>query len=113
MRIAVVGSREFTDMTAVRTYVETLPLDVTVVSGGARGVDTAAVEAAKERGMKTEIVWADWDKYGRSAGPIRNKLMIESVDEVTAFWDGASKGTSNAIQNAEKLGKKVTVIRSR
>lgn len=49
---------------------------------------------------------ADWDKYGRAAGPIRNKQMLEYILEenpiVAAFWDGKSRGTKNMIDQASK-----------
>ncbi len=37
MRVAIVGSRDWTDAAAIRRYIDKLPADATVVSGGARG----------------------------------------------------------------------------
>jgi glycerophosphoryl diester phosphodiesterase len=68
-----------------------------VVSGGAKGVDSWAVEAAHKTGLATEVIEADWETHGRSAGPIRNQEIVRRSDEVAAFWDGNSRGTLNTI----------------
>lgn len=65
MKIAIVGSRDYHDLAAVWRYVESLPEDTVIVSGGARGVDAAAEMAAKSRGMETEI-------QGRLARPLQS-----------------------------------------
>jgi hypothetical protein len=44
---------------------------------------------------------ADWNKYGRGTGPIRNKLIVEHSDAMIAFWDGISDGTHSSIRHAE------------
>lgn len=109
MKLAIVGSRNFSDWLAIMNYVHELPLDTVIVSGGARGVDTVAEQTAQARGMTTEIYRADWDKYGKSAGYRRNADIVAAADEVVAFWDGYSKGTAHTIELARKAGKKVTV----
>lgn len=48
------------------------------------------------------IVKAEWDKYGKAAGPIRNVEMMGYADFFIAVWDGVSRGTKNAIQLARK-----------
>ena len=51
MRVAIVGSREFRDLSRVRRFVADLAAkypDAIVVSGGCRGVDAAAEEAAQK-----------------------------------------------------------------
>lgn len=58
---------------------------------------------------------AEWDKYGRAAGPIRNKQMLLYVLEakplVIAFWDGISRGTKNMVSQAEKADVEVRIVR--
>ena len=44
----------------------------------------------------------DWDKYGKSAGYIRNTEMAEAGDILVAFWDGKSKGTEHMINIMKK-----------
>jgi hypothetical protein len=62
------------------------------------------VATARKRGLCTEVYPADWNQFGKSAGYIRNRAIIEAVDGVVAFWDGQSRGTAHAIQLARKRG---------
>ena len=52
---------------------------------------------------------AQWDKYGRQAGPMRNRQMAENADALIAYWDGESRGSKNMIEEAKKRGLKVAV----
>ena len=47
---------------------------------------------------------ADWDKYGKSAGFIRNKEMVDIADAAIIFWDGDSKGTKDTIERVQNKG---------
>lgn len=53
---------------------------------------------------------ADWERYGRSAGMIRNREMINAADEVLALWDGKSKGTGQAIALSKRRGIPVYLV---
>lgn len=110
MKIAIVGSRNYPDFKAVVDYVYSLPLDTVIISGGASGVDKHAELAAIERGMKTEVFYPDWKRYGKQAGAIRNELIIRTADKVVAFWDGKSKGTAISIRLAKQHGKPLEII---
>lgn len=103
-RLAIVGSRDFPKPELVKQFVERLQRDTVVVSGGARGVDSVAVEAARQRGLATEVFEADWDRLGKRAGIERNARMIDTVHGLVAFWDGKSRGTQHAIQCAKSRG---------
>lgn len=109
-RVAIVGSREWKDARRVFDYVYSLPENTEIVSGGARGVDSYAEYAAKERGLACKVFYADWNTHGKSAGMRRNAEIVEYADIVTAFWDGVSRGTANTIKRARKAGKPVEVI---
>jgi len=104
MRIIICGGRNYDDYACVyevlREYVLKAP---TIINGGARGADLLAERAAYERGYPVERFPANWEKYARAAGPIRNKQMLESgADLVIAFPGG--KGTANMIKIAENAG---------
>ncbi len=60
-----------------------------VISGGAKGADDMAIEYAKARGIPLEVFHADWGKYGKLAGPIRNKQMLTvgKPDKEVGFID--------------------------
>lgn len=55
---------------------------------------------------------AEWNKYGKKAGYIRNAQMLEigKPDLVLAFWDGVSRGTKMMIDLAKKAGVEVRII---
>jgi len=110
-RIAIVGSRKFPNQQQVIDYVNQLPLDVMVVSGGAAGVDRWAVAAANQRGIDTKIYLPDWEKEGKQAGLNRNTTIVNDCDELVAFWDGASNGTRDSIDKARAAGKQVVIIK--
>lgn len=82
--------------------------NIRLVSGHARGVDTLAEKYAEERGIPIQVFPAEWKKYGKAAGPIRNRAMLEYAKEgtvvVAAFWDGQSRGTGNMIKQAKAAG---------
>jgi hypothetical protein len=87
--------------------------EVTVIHGGARGVDSLAGEAARELGLKVEVHPADWELYGKAAGPIRNRKMLDqNPDLVLAFHNNLaeSRGTKDCVKEAERRGFPVVVF---
>ena len=110
MKIAIVGSRDYPDMDAVREYVRRLPADTILISGGARGVDTIAETEGRRCGLQVVSIPAQWTQYGKQAGMIRNGLIVDEADKVVAFWDGKSPGTKNMIKRARRLGKPIEVM---
>lgn len=101
-RVAIVGSREFSSELLVRAYVRALPKTYMVVSGGARGVDSWAVDEARKRGLQTCVYPADWNRYGKPAGMIRNRTIVDNCDWLVAFYDGKSRGTAHTIGLAQR-----------
>lgn len=109
-RVAVVGSREYPNLEEVEEFIGSLPPDCTIVSGGAKGVDTAAKQAAKKWDFKY-VEWpAEWNKYGKQAGFYRNYQIVYNCDIVVAFWDGYSSGTKHTIDIAREQGRRCIVI---
>jgi YspA, cpYpsA-related SLOG family len=110
LRVAIVGSRGYSDLASVREYVRKLPTVTTVVSGGAEGVDREAVETANWCGLAWHVFIADWTKHGKSAGAKRNAEIVAYCDRLVAFWDGRSKGTKITIDMAKRAGKQCEII---
>lgn len=81
--------------------------EVTIISGGARGVDAIGEEWAVSRGKPYIVVKADWALHGRSAGYLRNIDMAEIADVLMAFQSNNSRGTGHMINIAKKRGLKV------
>jgi hypothetical protein len=108
-RIAIVGSREYSDLDAVRTYVRALALDATVISGGSRGVERTAEETARECGLTVRRIRPQANMSGPERYAIRNQMIVEQADRVVAFWDGASEGTRDLITRAAHAGKPLEI----
>jgi YspA, cpYpsA-related SLOG family len=91
-RVLFCGSRNWSDAWAIHETMTTIrhrtPSTLVVVHGAARGADWAASRVARELGVVEEAFPAEWDVYGKAAGPIRNEAMLKSgVDLVVAFKD--------------------------
>lgn len=82
-----------------------------IVSGGAAGADTLAERFAEEKNLPLKVFPADWKKYNKRAGHIRNVQMGNYADMLIAFWDGKSTGTADMIDIMRKSGKICEVIR--
>ena len=108
--IAVVGSRDYGDLDGGRNYVGCMASNSVVVTGGARGVDKAAEEAAKARGLDVIVIKPDWEKHGKRAGFVRNEAIVKIADSVIAFWNRQSAGTKSAIELAKKFKKRLLIV---
>ena len=114
MILAIIGSREFDDYDLLKQSVEELIRNgheiEEIVSGGAMGADSLGARYANENNIPLTVFRAEWNKYGKSAGPKRNKLIVDHCDMVLAFWDGESRGTKHSLDLAESLDKPNTII---
>lgn len=116
--LLVCGSRTYSDVTRVFEELDKIhaenPVSM-VIEGEAPGADTFGREWAMARKIPVAMFHADWEKYGRSAGPIRNREMLEKgkPDMVVAFVDkplDQSRGTKNMVTISRKANIPVTVI---
>ena len=108
MKIAIVGSRSiFISASDIEKYISQID---EIVSGGARGVDTAAAEFAKLKGLKLTEFLPEYSLYGRAAPIIRNRQIVDYADKIIIFWNGASKGTLSVINYAQKTKKPCEII---
>jgi hypothetical protein len=74
--------------------------------GMARGGDMIGYEAAKKLSIPIKEFWADWRRYGRAAGIIRNGDMGRYARYLVALPGG--KGTDHMIKFMQSLDKPVT-----
>ena len=112
MKLAIVGCRDYNNKKFIFDSIKkeyNINEITCIISGGCSGVDNIAEEFARENNIKTIIYKPNWKLYGRAAGPIRNKLIIEDCDQVLAFWDNKSKGTKSSIDIANSLEKKIII----
>lgn len=111
MILAVIGSRRYLDYQKLKDTLDAVrsPIDM-IVSGGAVGADALAQQYAQEKGIPITIFYPDRKAHGDGCYAERNKKIANFCDNMVAFWHGGSPGTSQTIQMAEELGKKVFVV---
>ena len=115
-RLIVAGTRTLTDYNLVKRHLDYIASQIgkdnlLIVSGGAKGADALGELYARQNGIELKKFPAEWNKYGKKAGPIRNAQMADFGHGLLAFWDGKSPGTKNMIDLAKKKGLWVSVIR--
>jgi len=115
-RVLVCGSRNWTDKKAILEFLWKLSRDTLIIEGEGRGADRIARDLAILLGFNILPFPADWKRYGKAAGPIRNQQMLDEgkPDLVVAFHNNLSKskGTKDMVNRAKKAGIPVQVIRS-
>ena len=111
IKLGVVGSRGFNDYKLLKDTLDKYKDKTFVmVSGGAKGADQLGEKWAKENNIKTLIFRPDWDKFGKIAGFLRNKDIVDNSDVIVAFWDGLTKGTENTINLTKTAGKELEIV---
>lgn len=117
-RVAVVGSRQWWPPWVIHRMIDTLDPGTTIVSGGAPGADTIAwsfVVGGRQGRYRMDEKAAEWQDYGKAAGPMRNAKIVEDSDWGVAFWDGKVEhsGTLDCVRKFMAAGKCVVVIWNR
>ena len=113
MKVIIAGSRDIINPKleiAIALYSCSFAKQITeVVSGTARGIDQAGEHYAELAGYKVKKFPANWNKYGKKAGYLRNVEMANYADALIAIWDGRSKGTEHMMNIAREKGLKLFV----
>lgn len=114
-KILICGDRKWSDKDKIKAELAQYdPADTIVISGGAQGADTLAAIVAFELGFRFKEFPAEWARYGKAAGPIRNQQMLDEHPEfVLAFHSNISesKGTADMIARARRKGTPVKLVK--
>jgi hypothetical protein len=113
MRVLCCGDRNWTDRATIERELRTFPGDTVVIEGEARGADALAREVALALGFTVLAYPAHWQEYGRAAGAIRNREMLQQNPElVLAFHNDIehSKGTKDMVAIAQRASVPTRVI---
>jgi hypothetical protein len=111
--VVICGGREATNRINFEKFLNECTEGMThpiIRHGGARGTDEMAHAWARKKGHDIETHLADWARFGKKAGPIRNKKMIEGAHLVCANWNCKSKGTKNTILLAKIAGIQYEIL---
>ena len=113
-KVIIAGSREFDNYDMLKEKCDKILSrkvdegeEIVIVSGTARGADTLGEKYAEERGYKIERYPANWDKYGKRAGYLRNKKMAEVSNACIVFLSSKAENKGSkmmiSIATEEKL----------
>ncbi len=113
--VGIVGCRHFNNYILFKEKIQQWEQDhgtiKRIVSGGATGADHLAEQYGKDFQKELVIYKADWNKYGRKAGPLRNSLIVDNIDRLIAFPSEQSRGTWDSVTKARLAQKEVTIYR--
>lgn len=118
--LGIVGSRDYTDY---KTFSECInnwqknngTINV-IVTGDCRGTDKLVRKYAIEHNIELIVHQADWKKYGKSAGPKRNTLIINELSlhnnsHLIAFPLKSSIGTWDSVKKAKEKNIDTQIIK--
>lgn len=109
-QILVCGSRAYIDDEKIHSVLNEYDI-MELVTGDSSGADRLATNYAKGRGIPLVVLCAEWNRYGRAAGPIRTKKLLDYVspDVLVIAFDMSGPGTRRTVQDALKRGYEVRI----
>lgn len=117
MKTLIAGSRSITDYLLVLKAMELARsmgiIPTEVVSGGALGVDSLGEQWARDNDIEVLRFQAQWHRYGKQAGMIRNQQMVDYADAAVIIWDGISRGTKRTVEMCQSKGITLVVLEAK
>lgn len=114
MRVLCCGDREWKNQDRIRYVLSSLRNIEVVIEGECRGADLLSRAVAEALHLPVLRFPADWDRYGKVAGPVRNQRMLDEgkPDLVVAFHNNLqeSKGTRDMVNRARAASIKVMIV---
>ena len=116
MLVLICGDREWKDKELICDTLSDIKAKYSVtkvIEGGARGADFYGFSAANTLKIPVETIKAEWGKFKKSAGPIRNRKMLDMQPRlVVAFHDAieTSKGTKDCLKEARRRGIEIWLV---
>jgi predicted Rossmann fold nucleotide-binding protein DprA/Smf involved in DNA uptake len=107
-KVGIVGTRKFSNYNKFKELVEPVLAEIkhdTIVSGGAKGIDTLAKRYAREKRLN----YIEFSP-GKKSPLKRNTTIAQMSDIVIAMPCAQSTGTYDTIRKATAMGKQVIKI---
>ncbi|MDP9652003.1 DUF2493 domain-containing protein [Paraburkholderia caledonica] len=113
MKVIVCGGRDYGNAEMLNLVLDELHAKTPIamlINGGAKGADSLAFDwGLSKPSVHLHTVFAEWDTYGRKAGPMRNAAMLKlNPDLIVAFPGG--RGTANMIAQSRAAGVPVIEV---
>jgi len=113
MKLAIVGYRKYTNWADFCTKLNGLFKRIgdpeMIITGDAKGADEMARSYAENANIELKVFYADWNKYGRVAGPKRNVFVVQECDKAVVFVSKFSKGSYDVINKMNIIGKECII----
>ena len=110
MKTIIAGGRDYTFTDDDRKFLNGIKDSISeVVCGGAPGADNEGKVWAEQNDIAIKLFPADWKKYGRGAGPKRNRMMAEYANCLVLFTGG--RGSSSIFKEAQSKNLKIHDLR--
>ncbi len=110
MKLIVAGPRsgpEDPDLIAAAVAASPFSGRVTMLlEGGARGIDRAARLWAEREGVDVATISPDWVRYGRAAGPVRNRAMVGQANGLLLLGNASTRGSKSVLGLAERARRR-------
>jgi hypothetical protein len=106
MKIAVIGSRNFSDYELLKKTLECFHI-TEIISGGDKGADQLAEQYAQERNIPMQLI--PHSEHPETSGATRTYAIVSLAQQVIAFWDGKSPGTGDLIKYARQKNKRLVL----
>lgn len=103
-RVLVTGGRDYVDRESALASALDFERPSLVIQGGARGADAVAREWCRKTGTPCLTVWALWQQYGKPAGHIRNRVMVDDGKPHLVIAAPGGSGTASCVSLAETAG---------
>lgn len=111
MNVLVCGGRNYDDQVSIYKALDIIhnrhPI-TKVIHGAAKGADGLAAQWAADRNVPTVAVPAQWDRFGKSAGMLRNQQMLDLDPDLIISFPGG-RGTHNMRKLAHEAGISVWI----
>jgi len=107
MKLIIAGGRDYYLTKDEYAWLDNIGKDVTeVVSGCATGADECGERWARKNRIPIKKFKAEWQRFGKRAGMLRNKDMAFYADALAIFPGG--KGSAN--MRKEATNKKIKIF---
>lgn len=110
MKLAVIGTKEFTDYQKLSSILAAIKDINLIISGAAAGTDSLARRFARDNNISLQEFSPDYKKFGSEAKHVRDRQIVDHCHQLIAFWDGKCEGTEYTIKYARTKNIPVKII---